>query len=356
VDVHDDDRFARAAFGGKHTAVRGCFNGGVPADEGADADLAGLADAGLARWVAEVRQAGGPSWREAGAAALRQDSRRRAAARPPGPALPLVRDLSTADDGRPGLPLRLYRPATEPRPLVLYLHGGGFVLGDLESHDSICRRLALIADVAVLAVDYRRAPEHPGPAAVDDAVTAFGWAQGRPDELGAMAAAGIGLAGDSAGGALALLASVRLRAGGTPAAALLLAYPNADMTLSEPSLRQEGHGWGLEADDVRWSVAQWIPDPARRADAELSPVHAELAGLPPTVIATAEHDPLRDEGRTLARLMRGAGVNVLLVPHPGLVHGFLGLAHISAAAGRAGDELLGRFGRLLREDGGGASR
>jgi acetyl esterase len=81
-------------------------------------------------------------------------------------------------------------------------------------------------------------------------------------------------------------------------------------------------------------------------------VHAELAGLPPTVIATAEHDPLRDEGGTLTRLMRGAGVNVLFVPHPGLVHGFLGLAHISAAAGRAGDGLFGRFGRLLREDGG----
>jgi hypothetical protein len=101
--MRDDDHLARAAFRGRHTAVRGCFNGGVPADEGTDADLAGLADAGLARWVAEVRQADGPSWREAGAAALRQDSHRRAAARPPGPALPLVRDLNTADDGRPGL-------------------------------------------------------------------------------------------------------------------------------------------------------------------------------------------------------------------------------------------------------------
>lgn len=327
----------------------------MPTGEGNDADLAGLADAGLARWVAEVRQASGPSWREAGAAALREDSRRRAAARPPGPALPLVRDLSTAGGSRPGLPLRLYRAATEPRRLVLYLHGGGFVLGDLESHDGICRRLARIADVAVLAVDYRRAPEHPGPAAVDDAVTAFVWAQARPDELGALAAAGIGLAGDSAGGALALLASVRLRAEGRQPAALLLAYPNADMTLSEPSVWQEGHGWGLEADDVRWSVAQWIPDPARRTAADLSPVHAELGGLPPTVIATAEHDPLRDEGGALARLMRAAGVNVSFVPHPGLVHGFLGLAHISAAAERAGDELLGRFGRLLREDRGGAS-
>jgi acetyl esterase/lipase len=97
-------------------------------------------------------------------------------------------------------------------------------------------------------------------------------------------------------------------------------------------------------------VAQWIPDPGRRADADLSPVHADLAGLPPTVIATAEHDPLRDEGGTLARLMRAAGVSVVLVPHPGQVYGFLGLAHISAAAERAGDGLFGRFGRLLRED------
>ena len=322
----------------------------MPADETTSADLAGLADGDLARWVAEVRQASAPSWRETGAAALREDSRRRAAARPRGPALPLVRDLSTAGHSRPGLPLRLYRAATEPRPLVLYLHGGGFVLGDLESHDSICRRLALIADVAVLAVDYRRAPEHPGPAAVDDAVRAFRWAQALLDELGGAAAVGIGLAGDSAGGALALLAAVRLRAEGTGSAALLLAYPNADMTLSQPSLRQEGHGWGLEADDVRWSVEQWIPDPARRASPGLSPVHAELSGLPPALLATAGHDPLRDEGGALARMMRAAGGDVRLIAHPGLVHGFLGLANVSPAAERAGDELFERFGRLLRGD------
>ena len=260
---------------------------------------------------------------------------------------------STAGHSRPGLPLRLYRPATEPRPLVLYLHGGGFVLGDLESHDSICRRLALIADVAVLAVDYRRAPEHPGPAAVDDAVRAFRWAQALLDELGGAAAVWrSGLLVTAAHAALALLAApVRLRAEGTGSAvALLLAYPNADMTLSQPSLRQEGHGWGLEADDVRWSVEQWIPDPARRASPGLSPVHAELSGLPPALLATAGHDPLRDEGGALARLMRAAGGDVRLIAHPGLVQGFLGLANVSPAAERTGDELFERFGRLLRRD------
>jgi acetyl esterase len=299
--------------------------GGMAADEGPDPDLAGLADEDLARWVAEVRRSGGPSNREVGVAAVRAAARNRAAARPPGPALPLVQDLSSQEP-RAGLPLRLYRAAMDPRPLVLYLHGGGFVIGDLESHDAICRRLALIADVAVLAVDYRRAPEHPGPAAVEDAVSAFTWALSRPEQLGAAAAAGIGLAGDSAGGALAVLAAVRLHAAGTPAAALLLAYPNADMTLSEPSVLGEGHGWGLEADDLRWFVQQWIPDPGCRADADLSPVHADLAGLPPAVIATAWHDPLRDEGDTLARLLRTAGADVRHMPHPGLVHGFWDLA------------------------------
>jgi acetyl esterase len=156
------------------------------------------------------------------------------------------------------------------------------VIGDLESHDAICRRLAHFGDVAVLAVDYRRAPEHPAPAAVDDAVQAFGWARFRPDELGGVAAAGIGLAGDSAGGALAVLAAVRLRDQGTPAAGLLLAYPNADLTLSEPSVTSEGHGWGLEADDARWFNAHWVPDPARRADPSVSPLQADLTGLPPT--------------------------------------------------------------------------
>ena len=233
---------------------------------------------------------------------------------------------------------------------MLYLHGGGFVLGDLESHDSICRRLALIADVAVLAVDYRRAPEHPGPAAVDDAVRAFRWAQARLDELGARRRRESGWLVTAPAARSRCWPRCGCAPKGRAAAALLLAYPNADMTLSEPSLRQEGHGWGLEADDVRWSVEQWIPDPARRASPCLSPVHAELSGLPPALLATAEHDPLRDEGGALARLMRAAGVDVRLIAHPGLVHGFLGLANVSPAAERAGDELFERFGRLLRGD------
>ena len=305
----------------------------------------GMADESLARWVADVRRAHGPPCRVVGAERLREAARQRATARSPGPELPVVRDLRTGG----GLRLRLYRPSLEPRPLVLYLHGGGFVMHDLDTFDGLCRQLARTADAAVLAVDFRRPPEHPGPAAVDDAVSAFTWAQPRLGELGGDPAAGIGLAGDSSGGAIAVLAAVRLRGrGGGAPSALLLACPNADMTLSEPSVRHQGHGWGLEADDLRWFVEQWVPDPQRRADPCVSPVHADLSGLPPAVIATAGHDPLRDEGSRLAGMLRDGGAEVVYLPHPGLVHGFIGLAHLSPAAARARDNLFQRFGHLLR--------
>lgn len=306
-------------------------------------DEVDVADEGLAGWVAEVRAATGPTYQTLGAQGLRAASRARAITRARGPDLPFVQDL--AADG--GLPLRLYRPALDARPLVVFLHGGGFVMGDLDSHDSLCRQLARTADVAVLAVDYRLAPEHPAPAAVDDAVTTFEWALGHAQELGGQPHAGGALAGDSAGGALAVLAAVRLVERGSVPSGLLLAYPNADLTLSEPSVEEEGQGWGLEADELHWFVEQWVPDPARRTDPEVSPLRARLAGLPATLIATAEHDPLRDEGEALADGMRAAGVEVDHRPHPGLVHGFLGLGQVSPAAARAGRDLFQLFGRLV---------
>jgi acetyl esterase len=315
-------------------------------------DLAppGVADEGLARWLAGVRRASAPANRVLGVHRVRAAARERDASRPPGPQLPMVRNLVVGD-----LPARLYRPAPVPRPLVIYLHGGGFVLGSLTSHDAICRRLARTAGVAVLALDYRLAPEHPGPAAVDDAVGAFVSAATYPSMLGGDPEQGVGLAGDSAGGALAVLAAVRLRDAGTPAASLLLAYPNADMTLSEPSVTAEGHGWGLETGNLRWFVEQWVPDPAWRDDPAVSPVHADLRGLPPAVIATAGHDPLRDEGQALARLIGAGGGEVRYRPHPGLVHGFLGLGQASPAAGQAAEQLFRDYGELVRGQAGSAA-
>jgi acetyl esterase len=306
--------------------------------------LSGVADDGLARWLADVRRSNGPANRVLGVHRVRAAARARDDARPPGPYLPFVRNLVIGD-----LPARLYRPAPGPRPLVIYLHGGGFVIGSLESHDGLCRQLARTADVTVLALDYRLAPEHPGPTAIDDATLAFASAAENLPMLGGDPERGVSLAGDSAGGALAVLAAVRLRDAGTPAASLLLAYPNGDMTLSEPSVQSEGHGWGLETDDLRWFVEQWIPDPARRADPAVSPLHADLSGLPPAVIATAEHDPLRDEGQVLAGRIGAGGADVHYRPHPGQVHGFLGLGQLSPAAAQATEELFRDYGRLVHQ-------
>jgi acetyl esterase len=303
-----------------------------------------LADVGLAQWVAEVRQGAEASCRELGAQALRAAQRRRMASRPPGPSLFQVRDVRTSA----GLSLRFYRPASRALPAVLFLHGGGFVIGDLESHDSICRQLAETAGVTVVAVDFRRAPEHPGPAAVDDAVVAYDRVRKHLDDVGGDTRAGVALAGDSSGAAIALLAAVRLRDGGQRPSALLLVYPNADLTLTRASVEANGHGWGLEADDLRWFVEQWAPDPGQRTSPRLSPLHAELTGLPPTVLATAEHDPLRDEGDALAARLRASGVDVAHRPHPGLVHGFLGLVHLSTAAAGASARLFRHLGDVLR--------
>lgn len=304
-----------------------------------------LADIELEKWIAEVRADPGPSCAAIGVQALRAEAEARAKSRPSGPELHMVRDLNTDT----GLSVRLYRPALEAKPFVIYLHGGGFVIGDLNSHDGICRRLALMADVSVLAVDYRRAPEHPSPAAVDDAVSAFIWATEHISELGGSPKNGIALAGDSAGGAIALLAAARLVECSTSPSALFLGYPNADMTLSQPSITEKGHGWGLDAADIAWFVEQWVPDLGHRDNPTVSPIHASLHGLPAVMLVTAEHDPLRDEGEVLAERLRRAAVPTHHHRERGLVHGFFGLTHVSPAAELATSRAFTDFGMFLRE-------
>ena len=241
-----------------------------------------------------------------------------------------------------GIPVRLYRPTLEPRPLVVFAHGGMWTIGDLESHDRACRRLAAAAQVAVLAVDFRRAPEHPWPAAVDDVTEAVRWAFANRAEL-AGAGQPVLIAGDSSGGNLAALACLRLRDEGGPApAAQLLAYPNTDLTLSQPSVTEKATGWGISADDIAWGAELWVPEPALRASPKVSPLYAtNLTGLPPALIVTAEHDPLLDEGDLFADRLAGAGVPVRHRREPRMVHGFLTLDTVSPAAAQAG----ARFGR-----------
>jgi acetyl esterase/lipase len=289
-----------------------------------------VADAGLAAWLEALRAGRG------------------AGVRPAGPALAAVTDLPA--DGAL-VARRLYRPVLAARALVVYLHGGAWAGGDLDTHDRTCRRLAAGADVCVLAVDFRRPPEHPWPAAVDDAVAVFRWAAERRGALGA-AECPIGVAGDSSGGMLAALSCLWLRDRDGPCPhAQLLAYPNTDLTFSRPSIAELGTGWGVDVSDLRRDAEQWVPDAALRAGAA-SPLSApDLRGLPAALVVTAELDPLRDEGDAYAGRLRQAGVPVVHRCEPGMVHGFLqGVDLVSAAAAAASARFFAAAGRLMRAD------
>jgi acetyl esterase len=216
------------------------------------------------------------------------------------------------------------------------------VYGDLETHDGQCRRLAAATGATVVAVDYRRAPEQPWPAAIDDAERVDRWAAGVADQ--------VVVAGDSVGGLLAALVALRLRQTGEPAlAGLLLVCPNTDLTLSQPSVAEKGTGWLLDADWLRWCVAQWVPDPALRGRPEVSPLAADLADLPPTLLVTAEHDPLRDEGNRYAERLAAAGVRVVHRCEPGQLHNFPSLRQLSPAAAAAEDRFLADAAALVAE-------
>jgi acetyl esterase len=276
--------------------------------------------------------------------ALREQSRARAADRPRGPELPVVDDVIVPDT--PGVRARHYRPdAAARRPLLVYLHGGFWVLGNLETHDRLCRRIAAEAGIEVLAVAYRLAPEHPWPAAVDDALAAVRWAS-------AWLAGGapVAIGGDSAGGCVAALAALALRDEGAGLLhAQVLLCPDTDLTGAQPSMEAKGSGFGLEADAVRAAAALWVPAHARRASGAVSPLHAgSLAGLPPTLLITAEDDPLGDEGRAYARRLEEAGVAVTARCEPGLRHGFFQDQDAGPAAEAATARLLGDVRALLR--------
>jgi acetyl esterase len=291
-----------------------------------------FADEQLAAYMAEPA----PMFAQPEVAAMREEIARRAAARTPGPDLPEVRNLRIGE-----LPARLYRPVAGPAPLVVYLHGGGWTIGSLDSHDRMCRRLADGSGAAVLAIDYRLAPEHPWPASVDDTVAALRWVATGPAGLGEAPTA-VAVAGDSAGGTLAALGCLRLRDEYPPALPDLqvLLYANTDLTGSQPSMREKATGWGLDAATVRFFNSQWVPDQARWSDPGVSPLHApDLSGLPSALVVSAEHDPLRDESEVYARRLRDAGVQVELRRESGLIHGFMTLDEISPACAAAADRV-----------------
>jgi acetyl esterase len=236
-----------------------------------------------------------------------------------------------------GVPCRLHRPAGIERPhLLVFLHGGGWIVGGLEPHDGLARSLCARGGIAVLTVDYRLAPEHPFPAPLEDCLTVARWA-GEQD--GGREWASVSVGGDSAGGNLAAAVALVFRAEGRPLACQLLVYPALDATARSPSYDANGEGYGLEAQDMRWYWEQYAgTHPAD--DPLLSPLATgDLAGLAPAVVVTAEYDVLRDDGERYAERLRKAGVPVWSKRYDGMLHGFLGQGDVVDAADAAVTEV-----------------
>jgi acetyl esterase len=242
---------------------------------------------------------------------------------------------------------RVYRPdAAGPLPTVVFLHGGGWVIGDLDTHDNMARNVCRHAEAVVVAVDYRLAPEHPFPAAADDAVAATRWIAQHLDEFGGDPR--LAVAGDSAGGNLAAVVAQALRDDGTPLAAQFLVYPAVDAEGEYPSRVENAKGYFLEKDTMDWFYGHYAGAWEDAKDARLSPLHhGDLAGLPPAVVVTAEYDPLRDEGEAYGKALEAAGVHAEVLRYDGMIHGFFDMGGASPAAQAAIEESCTRFRELL---------
>jgi acetyl esterase len=256
-----------------------------------------------------------------------------------GPTIPIDRVEEMEIPGGAGpLRARFYSPAglASPAPLLVYLHGGGWVVGDLDTHDQPCRFLAKHAGVRVLSVDYRLAPEHPFPAAVDDSVAAVRHAIARAERLGADPAR-VAVGGDSAGGNLAAAAARLLTIEGGPVPAFqLLIYPVTDLTRKRESYRLFSDGFFLTEHQMDWYRQHYLAGESDASDPRASPIlAANLTGLPPAHVVTAGFDVLRDEGEDYAALLRDAGVPVTTSREPGLIHGFTHGAETGRAPRRA---------------------
>lgn len=262
---------------------------------------------------------------------------------------------SVEDDRVVSVPVRVYRPAggAAQVPTVVFFHGGGFVVGDLDTHDGVCRRLCRDLAAVVVSVGYRLAPEFPFPAGFDDCVGVSSHVAGHPDAYGG---GPLAVAGDSAGGSLAAGVALAFRDEGRPLAAQLLAYPSTDLAGARdtyPSRTQNATGCLLTSDEVENDIRLYLADDPTAADrAPASPLRATShQGLAPAVIGCGELDPLRDEGLAYADALIAAGVPVRKHVYPGLIHGFASFDSRSRAADAAVTEMFTEFGAFLRGGG-----
>ncbi len=262
-----------------------------------------------------------------------------------------VGGVSATDRVVGGVGARLYVPdgLPAPSPGIVFYHGGGWVTGDLDTHDRLCRRVAALGRVRVLAVDYRLAPEHRFPAAVDDAVSAFRAAAADAARLG-IDAARLGVAGDSAGGNLSAVVARRMRGEIHRPAVAGLIYASVDATLSSPSHHTFAEGYLLTRAKIDWYLEHYTgADVAARRHPDVSPLLADdVGGVGRTLVYTAHFDPLRDEAEAYAARLAGAGVDVKVRRFPTLIHGFVVLGGASRAADAATDEIARELGDALR--------
>ncbi|GAC1314899.1 MAG: alpha/beta hydrolase [Acidimicrobiales bacterium] len=294
---------------------------------------------------------GGPPMSEATPADARTQMAMLAgmASRPP-TRVPTVDRTVPGPDG--DIPVRIYQPpSTDPLPVVVFFHGGGWVIGDIETHDGLGHTLASGVPAVVISVDYRLAPEHPFPAAVDDCEAVTAWAAQHAGEIGGDGTR-LAVAGDSAGGNLAAVVARRARDAGGPAVAFqLLVYPVTDATCSSASYRENADGYLLTADMMAWFLAHYLgPDGTDKAQlGDVSPLFIDdLQGLPPALVVTAEFDPLRDEGEAFAERLRAAGVDVTLSRYDGMIHGFWAMDAVFDSGVKALEETVAALREGLR--------
>jgi acetyl esterase len=310
-------------------------------------------DPQIARILELIDQVGAPSLAagtpEQGRAALVMTS---VGLRDPATLAPVGSVEDTTIPGPAGeIPIRIYRPDIDGAVgTMAFFHGGGFVIGDIETHDDHARLICHDVGIVVVSVDYRLAPEHPFPAGFEDCLAATEWIAGNIASLGGDAAK-IVVGGDSAGGNLATAVALATRDSGPKLAAQFLLYPAVDMVDAGdyPSRAENAEGYFLTVEDVLWFRSLYLSSESDATDPRASPIHtADLAGAPPAIIGTAEFDPLRDEAEAYAKALADAGVEVQLHRYDGLIHGFYGFGVYSAAAAAAVRDLNGALRDLLR--------
>lgn len=270
--------------------------------------------------------------------------------RTPEQVVPVASATDTEIDGATGpMKARIYRPEGDgPHPTVAWFHGGGYVIGDLDTHDNMCRTLCRGARAVVVSMDYRLAPEHPFPAGIEDAVAGTRWVLAHAAELGGNDT--VAVAGDSAGGNFSAVVAQQLRGSQPALAAQFLIYPAVDhLGAGHASLEENASGYFLELETMRWFYQHYTGGRADVTDPRIAPLQAaDLSGLPPALVVTAEFDPLRDEGEAYGRALQAAGVPAEIMRCDGMIHAFFDMGRWSPAAQQYIDASVRRFGEMLR--------